>query len=96
VHAPLVFDLIDCWMERSIGQCTYHVEPPDGRYYTTRPLNAAEAEGRRLKRFQVGSPSLGLPEIPGHEINPIFPGTLDLRIPPPSSRKRIETREFLP
>ncbi len=95
VHAPLVFDLIDCWMQRSIGQCTYHVEPPDGRYYTNRPLNAAEAEGRRLERFQVASPSLGLPEIPGPEANPIFPGTLDLRIPPPASRNRIERREFL-
>jgi uncharacterized protein (DUF2126 family) len=82
-------------MQRSIGQCTYHVEPPNGRYYTTRPLNAAEAEGRRLERFQVASPSLGLPEIPRPEANPIFPGTLDLRIPPPVSRNRIETRESL-
>jgi len=93
VHAPLVFDLIDCWMQRSIGQCTYHVEPPDGRDYTTRPRNVAEAEGRRLERFRVASPSLSRAEIPGPDANPIFPGTLDLRTPPPASRNRIETRE---
>jgi uncharacterized protein (DUF2126 family) len=78
VHAPLDFDLIDRWMERSIGQCAYHVEPPDGRQYTTRPANAAEAEGRRLERFQVTSPSLDLAAIPEDETNPIFPGTLDM------------------
>src|SRR5664279_517012 len=33
VHAPLVFNLIDCWRDRSIGQCAYHVVPPDGRLY---------------------------------------------------------------
>jgi uncharacterized protein (DUF2126 family)/transglutaminase-like putative cysteine protease len=94
IHAPLVFDLINCGIQRSIGQCTYHVEPPDGRHYTTRPVNAAEAEGRRQERFQVAFPSLSQVEIPEPETNPIFPGTLDLRIPPPPSRNRIETREF--
>ena len=44
VHAPLVFDIIDRWKERSIGRCTYHAGPPDGRVYTARPANAAEAE----------------------------------------------------
>jgi uncharacterized protein (DUF2126 family) len=81
VHAPLVFDLIDRWMERSIGECAYHVEPPDARQYTTRPTNAAEAEGRRLERFQVTTPLLGAAAIPDDETNPIFPGTLDLRLP---------------
>jgi uncharacterized protein (DUF2126 family) len=95
VHAPLVFNLIDCWMQRSIGQCTYHVEAPDGRHYTTRPVNAAEAEGRRLERFQVSSPSLSLTKIPEPEANPIFPGTLDLRIPPRATKNRIEAREYL-
>ena len=42
-------------------------------HYTTRPANAAEAEGRRLERFQVASPSLDLAAIPEDETNPIFP-----------------------
>ena len=95
VHAPLVFDLIDCWGQRSIGECTYHVEPPDGRSYSGRPVNAAEAEGRRQERFQVISPPLDFTEIPESEANPIFPGTLDLRIPPPAPKNRIETRGSL-
>lgn len=90
VHAPLVFDLIDRWMERSIGRCTYHVERPDGRRYTTRPANAAEAEGRRLERFQATSPSTDA-SIREDETNPIFPGTLDLRVPIRRPKSRTET-----
>jgi uncharacterized protein (DUF2126 family) len=93
VHAPLVFEIIDSWMERSIGQCAYHVEPPNGRQYTARPDSAAEAEGRRLERFQVTSPAPSVTSIPEEESNPVFPGTLDLRVPPPRQRKRIDTPE---
>jgi uncharacterized protein (DUF2126 family) len=86
VHAPLVFDLIDRWKERSIGQCIYHVAPPDGRQYTARPVDAAEAEHRRLERFQViGHPVVPL-VVPEDETNPIFPATLDLRLPPPEPK----------
>ena len=45
VHAPLVFDIIDRWNEQSIGRCIYHTQPPNGRAYTTRPVNASG--GRR-------------------------------------------------
>jgi uncharacterized protein (DUF2126 family) len=93
VHAPLVFELIDRWMGRSICQCTYDVEPPDGREYTARPVNASEAEGRRLERFQSASPAVNMTEIPEDEANSIFPGTLDLRLPPPRHKKRGETSE---
>ena len=90
VHAPLVFDLIDCWKHRSIGQCTFHVAPPDGRLYTARPVNGPEAEVRRHERFQVTGPAPNPMAPPEDETNPIFPLTLDLRTPPPVRQMRIE------
>lgn len=95
VHSPLTFTLIDLRDGRSIGQCAYRIDPPEGREYKGRPANAAEAEARRLERFEVVN-SIAPVTIPEEEINPIFPGTLDLRIPPRSPSARIETREILP
>ena len=81
VHAPLVFHLIDSLTGYSIGQCTYHVGPPGGRSYSVRPANAAEAEDRRLERFQVATPALDQMAGLEEDINPLFPMTLDLRLP---------------
>jgi len=83
IHAPLTFDIIDRWKQRSVGRCVYYVAPPDGRIYTTRPANSAEAEARRAERFQVvDAPGTAMP-APEPESNPIFPMTLDLRLPAP-------------
>jgi uncharacterized protein (DUF2126 family) len=90
VHTPLVFDIIDRWKERSIGQCTYHTGPPDGRKYTTRPTNAMEAEDRRRERFQESGHTLRPMAAPEHESNSVFPLTLDLRRLSPGQRAHIE------
>jgi uncharacterized protein (DUF2126 family) len=79
VHAPLTFDIVDTWMQRSMGGCQYFVSHPGGRSYDVRPVNAFEAEGRRLARFSR------LGHTPGRiEVKPALPSidapfTLDLR-----------------
>jgi uncharacterized protein (DUF2126 family) len=90
VHAPIVFHLIDCLKGNSIGQCTYYVGPPDGGSYEARPVNAAEAEGRRMERFKVALPALSPMAAPAEEINPLFPMTLDMRLPRPGQKVQID------
>jgi uncharacterized protein (DUF2126 family) len=87
---PLVFDIVDRWKESSISRCTYHVESPESRAYTARPSNATEAAERRRERFQKSS-TMPLPMVaPEEESNPLFPMTLDLRLPPPGRETHIE------
>jgi uncharacterized protein (DUF2126 family) len=79
IDSPLVFDLVDTWMDRPISGCTYHVVHPGGRGYDIFPVNAYEAEGRRISRFVPFGHTPETVLIREHRVDPECPLTLDLR-----------------
>ncbi len=80
VHTPLTFDLYDTWNQRSLGGCTYHVSHPGGCNSAAFPINAYEAEARRLTRFRTHGATQGNFAPPAEPLNRDFPFTLDLRL----------------
>ena len=79
VQTPLVFDLYDNWNTKTVAGCTYHVSNPGGQNPATFPVNAYEAESRRLSRFSPYGHTPGSFEPPPASKGKEFPFTLDLR-----------------
>jgi uncharacterized protein (DUF2126 family)/transglutaminase-like putative cysteine protease len=78
-HVPLTLEIWDAWKSRSLGGCTYHAAHPGGRNFEIFPVNAYEAEGRRLARFEPFGFTGGVFTPRRETPNPEFPYTLDLR-----------------
>ena len=74
-----MFSLVDRWNGRAVSGCTYHVTHPGGRSYDTRPVNANEASGRRLSRFQAFGHTPGPLVVDEPTVDADYPLTLDLR-----------------
>ncbi|MEM7180050.1 MAG: transglutaminase family protein [Spirochaetota bacterium] len=79
VHNPLVFSIYDKWNSSYVGGCTYHVSHPGGRAYDILPVNALEAESRRISRFWNHGFEMKHNKQPISLENAKFPYTLDLR-----------------
>lgn len=80
VHAPLTFDLVDTWSGRAVAGGRYHVAHPGGVNHEVFPVNAYEAEGRRLARFAAFGHTPGKLRLAEPQHAREHPVTLDLRV----------------
>jgi uncharacterized protein (DUF2126 family) len=78
-HTPLTLDIVDTWNGRSVGGCRWHVTHPGGRSFQTPPVNAREAQSRRIALFEPIGHSAGGSALRTGGVHPDFPFTLDLR-----------------
>ena len=81
VHAPLTFDLVDRWQQRSLGGCRYFVTHPGGLSHEDFPVNAYTAESRRLARFFRYGHTPGTIDVKPAQPSLEHPFTLDMRSP---------------
>ncbi|TWU46920.1 transglutaminase family protein [Rubripirellula reticaptiva] len=82
IHTPLQFDVVERSSGMSIGGCRYHAVHPGGLSHAAFPINANEAESRRASRFQAGTMTGGVIEIPEPTIptgSTEYAVTLDMR-----------------
>jgi uncharacterized protein (DUF2126 family) len=80
-HVPLVFDIVDTWMKPLDRWLPVpRVAPGRSGNYEPFPVNAYEAESRRLSRFLAMGHTPGLLQVP--------PATIGVRCQPGVSRSR--------
>ncbi len=82
IHTPLSFDIVDRRNRMSVGGCRYHAVHPAGRSHERFPINASEAESRRVAQFERATMTGGeihIPDLPPLVGRCEYPITLDLR-----------------
>ena len=78
-HSPLVFEIVDGGVGRSLGGCSYYVTPPNGKVYEKFPVNHREAESRVVERFELMGHTSGEVDLSPLRLSSEYPLTLDLR-----------------
>ena len=75
----VTIDVVDQHNDKSVFGCMYFVSHPGGMAYEHFPVNAREAQARRLSRFWPQGHSQGTLRVAEPIPSPEFPYTLDLR-----------------